>query len=433
MAKMLMPTGSVTSTQYGQGDFGANSGNVGDEDNREQNLERQQHLRNLNITDPRLTNEQRLDQRYSNYTFGSDPNYAQNTASRLQQTGTGTYGILGGFGQNAAAAGQAAQGRVAPTTDYGLARGQMMNAQGVALNQGDLYGRLMAFADDGSAAQAQLQAATNQGMANNLAMARSGRGMGGSAAGMQAAQFANAQQAAQAANNSALLRAQQQAQAYGLGSQVLGQRGDLYSRLGQMYGDQSQFQTDAALRAQAQNDQAALGFGGQAIDAYQAGAGAQLGYEGEARANYAAELGAGMGYEENATNILLGRQTPPESGTDWLGTALGVTAAVAPAIIAASDVRNKTRIQGEDLSSTYRALGGQANANDFTPAGWYQHGDRYQQIANRRSLEQRDANIAAAEGLKAEREKQDDDRKKTASVWSQALSGAATAIQGRRR
>jgi len=62
-----------------------------------------------------------------------------------------------------------------------------------------------------SAAQAQLRSGLNEAQQSNLAMARSGRGWGASAASLGQAQTANAAAGQQAANESARLRAQENA------------------------------------------------------------------------------------------------------------------------------------------------------------------------------------------------------------------------------
>lgn len=427
--RMLRPT--TTSGQ--QGDFGQANPYNGNRDNEERDLGRIQGLHDISATDPRLTNEQRLDQRYANYTFGSDPNYADTTAGRLQTSGQDARSVMGTLGASSFASQLAAQGRAAPEVSFGQQSAALAGAGATTMNQSDLYGRLTAFADQGpgpSQAQAQLNASSAQAMRQQLALAGSGRGAGGGAQAFRQAAANQAQIQGQANAQASVLRAQEedawrqrQLQAYGLGGQTLDQQGNLQLGMAHQYGGQAQFQTDAELRAQAQNDQAALGYGQQAIDAYQAGTQAQLGYETEARNNYMAQLQAGMGYESNMTDVALGKRGGG-GGTDWLSVGLSTAAAVAPAVIAASDVRNKTHIQGEDLTRTYRALGG--NHEDFTDAGWHQPGSAGHTAA-----------LESAERRKRMQEEQErreaEKRQKSAGVWGTALQGISKAYEGGKR
>jgi len=138
-------------------------------------------------------------------------------------------------------------------------RGVNQGNQAAALsgNATDIAGNL-AGASGQSAAQAQLQQGLNQAQASNLALARSGRGFGGSAAAMGQAVDANAAAGQNAANSSALLRFQGQQAAAGI------------------YGQAAQQQQQAALA----NSQQGLGLYGQgyntALQAQQAGYGVGL-------------------------------------------------------------------------------------------------------------------------------------------------------------
>jgi hypothetical protein len=310
MAKMLMPDNTVTGEGTLEHQIGGYKG-----DNKNSN--RYASRFDLAPSDPRLNMDQRLDQRYSNYTYGKDSNYAQENAESLQGRGTTAAGQFTGQGDTASNRSLAAYGRDTPETNYYAANGALNKAGFTGDNQNDLYRQLMAYAAQGpgpSAAQAQLQSATNQNMGAQLALARSGRGMGGSAAAMGQAAFQNAGLAANAANQSAMLRAQedqawkqQQLAAYGMGGDVLSQQGQLQLGIADRGMAQSEFLTDAELRAQAQNDQAALAYGDQALAAYGTGATTDLAYEAEARANYENQLDAGIGYETNLSNQLAGK------------------------------------------------------------------------------------------------------------------------------
>lgn len=382
-----------TSSYGGPGDFGPNSGNVGDEGNRERNLDKQQSLHNLSDVDPRLSAEQRLDQRYQNYTYGSDPYYAQNQATALQGEGNAAQQTLGGYGTQAWDTGTAIQGRATPATDFteannALGRVQAAGgaAQGTESNQSGLYNRLLSFADQPegpSAAQAQMRAGTDEALNAQLSMARSGRGMGGGAAAMAQAQANSAGIISDQANNSAILRAQEEQQqrenilaAYGQGASVLNDQGSLALGRGDLAlgeagqaASQSEFLTDAELEAQAQRDTAGLGYQQLGLEGMQQGYATDLAYEQEARANYENELDANMGYEQNVTNLATGKmelqsareQREADRSGQWIGAAMGGVAAGA-GLLMMSDEDEKTDIKrAGGLNQRYAAL---ADDND---------------------------------------------------------------------
>lgn len=164
--------------------------------------------------------------------------------------------------------------RQTPVTNYGNAnRVNTGNEQTLAaLNQ------FAANQDGPSGAQAQLTQATQQGLANQLAMARSGRGFGGNSAAMGQAQGGMAQLAGNAANESAALKAREFASARERQLSALNAAMGGGLGLGQQYGGQSQFQTQAQLQSQAQNDAAALGQSRLGLDYQRFGTDAGLGY-----------------------------------------------------------------------------------------------------------------------------------------------------------
>lgn len=115
----------------------------------------------------------------------------------------------------------------------------------------------------GDAAAAQFRQATNENIGNALAMARSGRGLGGSQAAMSQAIAQNANTGQQAANQSAIMAAEQaradramQLQALGVaqqgygaaGNYMLGQQGADTAMAGQQI-QQAQYGTDYDLAA----------------------------------------------------------------------------------------------------------------------------------------------------------------------------------------
>src|SRR5690606_8119973 len=162
----------------------------------------------------------------------------------LQQTGGALFDVSAG-----------ALSRPDMQTDFRAAQGAIGGAQGLA-------GSLAALeATEGpSAAQAQLQLATNQAMASQLALARSGRGLGGGAAAMSEAQRNAAAIQSQAAAQSAALRAQEQAAWRQRQAANLGAAAGVGLQSGQQLAGMSQFATDAGIRQQALRDQTALGF-----------------------------------------------------------------------------------------------------------------------------------------------------------------------------
>lgn len=183
--------------------------------------------------------------------------------------------------------GQAAQGFRDANQRLGMQDnsryGQEMTAAALRENQGyqqqSAYQKLMQMGDQGpgpSAAQAQLQSGQDAAMQQSLALARSGRGGGANAAALRNAQFQNAQLSQQTNQQSAILRAQEEAnwraqrgQLYGsAGSLATNQRGQDIGAL-QAAGalsSQQRAQDIGAAQAQGQMAQAqgqmALGYGG---------------------------------------------------------------------------------------------------------------------------------------------------------------------------
>jgi len=177
-----------------------------------------------------------------------------------------------------------------------------------ALGQSQNYAQQLAGIENESApsaAQAQLQSGLNQAQQSSLAMARSGRGFGGSAAALNQAAVLNANASQQAVNSSAQLRAsevaaertrqaqnlqgaagiqqgasgqmtQQQQMGASLGMQkaaMLQQQQDAASQvalgLGQQYGQAGQFQSQLAANT-------ALGVGQQQLGQQQLSSGSAL-------------------------------------------------------------------------------------------------------------------------------------------------------------
>jgi hypothetical protein len=310
--------------------------------------------------DSRLTQSQRIDQRYQNFTYGADQDYAQNRANTFQNAGTDAAGQFRSMGVGATGNADAARDRTAPETQFGAANATL--GQG-----GSLYNRLTAFADapaGPSAAQAQLQKGSDQAMAANLALAGSGRGMGDSAEAMRRAQFANAGQQATLANDSAILRAQEDQARQQNVLQAYGQGAGLLNQQAQTQAGMAQYLSDQELQNRSLNDQTALSYDQMGLDAYGQGIQGQLAYEQEARANLENELQANMGYEDltmqgagiRQQKNLQDDQQDFDRDTQVYGAALGL-ASSAGGMALTSDERSKKRIRElERLNDEYAAL-----------------------------------------------------------------------------
>lgn len=203
---------------------------------------------------------------------------------------------LEGAGGQGGAIGSQYGGRL---TDAGMAGGKA-----IAPGQAGMYGaaeRLGATADrlEGleatqgpSAAQAQLQSATNKGQAANLAMARSGGGFGGSASRSSQALRQNAAMGQEAANQSATLKAGEDAAWRQRQAANLANAGGLQSQAGGLYGGAGQLGLGATgqnIQALGTGANAALAGNAQNIGAIQ-GSG-QLGLGGTQVANQGAQTG----------------------------------------------------------------------------------------------------------------------------------------------
>lgn len=358
MARILRPTWST------QGDFAPVSTDM----NNEGQASRRDALFAPSATDARMSGADRLDQRYQNYQYGPTPEYASETAQQLRSEGFGAQSILKAYGDSAAARGTDIYGRATPGTDYTAANATLGK-------QGGLYNTLSAYATQGpgpSVAQAQLDANTARAQRAQTSLAMSGRGAGGGAAAQRQALDNSALLSGEANATEAMLAAkeaqdwrQAQLQAYGLGGDVLASQAAQESA-------NAQFDVQAELEAQAQRDQASLGYSQLGLDATTQGFATQLGLEQEARANLENEAQAGQAYEENVTNLTVGKMNAdaqkPEEGGFW-DTALPIIGAAGSLALMASDEQGKTDVRKTQLSAY-------ENEDDYTDAGWYQRGSR---------------------------------------------------------
>lgn len=204
-------------------------------------------------------------------------NQGQQALQRGQQLGQQAANIGAQNSGSALMAAQAAQNRQGPQANWGQANQTLAGAQNTvnALNQ------FAASQGQGpSAAQAAGQQQVNQGLGQQIAMARSGRGFGGNAAAMGQAQSgmaavtANAQNAAmqQAAAED---QANKQRQLAALNASLGGSMG-----IAGQQGGQSQFDVNAALQNRGMNDAYSTANNQNALGWMQYGTGAQQGYEG---------------------------------------------------------------------------------------------------------------------------------------------------------
>jgi hypothetical protein len=245
----------------------------------------------------------------------------------------------------------------------------------------DALGRLRNFYEQGpgpSAAQAQLQMAGDQNMANAIAMAHSGRGAGQNAAAMRNAMFSNAATQQQLGGQAAQLRAQEEA---AWRQQQLGAMGLEQGTLGTMRGQD--------ISSMGVNTQAGLGYGQLGLGYTQAGMQNQLGFaglgsqqqmeserlrqqilgqqlqsnvamRGQDRGYQSAQLGGGDDSSSRALWGGLGAVAGGILGTfvaPGVGTAAGAAAGGSIGSAAGSDIRAKKNIQRADFSSLSRLAG----------------------------------------------------------------------------
>lgn len=208
-----------------------------------------------------------------NYQYGGNPG----AADVAVQQAFNTSGQASRYGDEAINLGGYAYGTgsdlLGERTNDAVRFDQRAVQQGDFGAQNQTLGQLggLEVAQGPSAAQSQLDMGTNQAMAGQLALARSGRGIGGNAAAMGQAQGNMAGIQANQANQAAMLRASEDA------AWRQRQAGNL-SNVAGMQGQQSNANLSAAVAGRSQNDAAAMGLLGMGQDAYFQGAG--LGMEG---------------------------------------------------------------------------------------------------------------------------------------------------------
>jgi hypothetical protein len=270
------------------------------------------------------------------FMYGRDPRGADDAVNRargIAQAGSTHLGNIGSaaqgfsaeqgrqiaghgmaFGQGLYGQGLAAGQRGTPTTDFRNANASLQSAKNNAASLSGLEAQ-----QGPSAAQAQLQMGANQAMSQQMAMARSGRGLGASAQGMAEAQRANASTMQGVANSSAMLRAQEDAAWRQRQAANLGASSSLQQGIAGQQAGQAQFGTDAELRSRQLNDAASLGFQTAGVNTAMQGLGAQgqLGMQGYGLQGQMgqAQVGAAMGGEAMADQIR-GRQQAGDLGRE---------------------------------------------------------------------------------------------------------------------
>ncbi|TAK10617.1 MAG: hypothetical protein EPO32_14905 [Anaerolineae bacterium] len=258
----------------------------------------------------KVVGEETAGQRYINrqtsYAYGGSPDQAAKDVERARAVAATGAAPISALGTSAQATGQALQNRAGPGVNFA-------DAAAMRARQQQVFDATMAAgqAQPGpSAAQAQLQMGTNQALANQLALARSGRGAGDAASAMRQAAFQNADIQQNASNSAAMLRAQEDEAFRQRQLAAFGAAGQLAGGIRQQDVDSSKFITDTELRNRQLNDAAGLGYGQLALGGYTSAAGANM--EGErlgATINTNALAGT-MGYEDNLQSYYLHKAAP---------------------------------------------------------------------------------------------------------------------------
>lgn len=301
-----------------------------------------------NAEDPTQSNLERGAERRQNFYYGGSADYANQQQAALQKSQGVSGQRFGALGQGADAGMAAAQGR-APGEF--LDRDALNQNRVAAGRQTEVYNSLMRASEapqGPSAAQAQLNQATSAGMQNQLQLARSGRGMGESAAAMQQAGVNAAQLQAGAANQSAALRAQEDASFRDRQVQALQGAGQA---VGQQRGQEIQtgaYTSGVKQAGQSQADATALGYGNLGLGAAQGQSQADLGYFAGQNQVAAGVSASNQGYEQNLSDRYLGLQKSKQPGAEGFNWGQAAVGAGTLALMAASDERAKTNI--EELS-----------------------------------------------------------------------------------
>lgn len=264
-----------------------------------------------NQADPTQSNLERSAERSANFVYGGSETARAEAEARALDTGRrygDRFGLAATRDTELANRAREREGFF-DTGQYTSAAISANMARDASARTTGVGSRFERFADQGpgpSAAQAQLQLGTNAAMDSQLALARSGRGMGGSSSALRQAQVNAAGIQQNAANQAAMLRAGeeqawrgQQLQALSGAQGAYGSAGGLAVGAGGLSLEAGGYRTNAGMQNRALNDQTALAYGAQSLQALQGGAQTELGFQGEARAVNVADLSARQAYEGN--------------------------------------------------------------------------------------------------------------------------------------
>lgn len=237
-----------------------------------------------------------------NYMYGRAPGAADAAVNKAW--GTGDAAASGGYTmyKNDMGAAQQYANRGPQYGNWGNQNAALGQAGGYA---GQLAG--LESTQGPSAAQAQLQQGTNQAMSSQLALARSGRGFGGGAgaAGQAATNMAGI--SANAANESAMLRAQEDAAWRQRQAGNFANAAGIQQGVGSQYGQQGQADLGAYYQNQGQNDQTAYNWANMGQNSYFTGA--NTGLAGQQLGNQirGQEMTGGMSQEDNMLREMAAR------------------------------------------------------------------------------------------------------------------------------
>lgn len=196
--------------------------------------------------------------------------YAQRLGQNAQTGLEGTANNLYDYAQQASGYGSTLANRTNPTANY--------LSQNAALDQASGYGSALANLEQGtgpSGAQALLQQGANQSMDQALALSRSGRGWGGSAQGTAQALRQNAATMQNVGLQASQLKAQEYAAQQQRAAANLGAAAGINQNAAGQYGQQSQFDVNAALQGRQLNDQSGLAYNQLGLNAAQQSLAAQ--------------------------------------------------------------------------------------------------------------------------------------------------------------
>lgn len=318
-----------------------------------------------NKSDYSLSPDQSYDERA--FMYGRSPTGADEATQLALQTGAGAAARGQQLESRNFEIGQQLQNRAALQGNWGQ--------QTSALNNAASFGNTLAGLETQqgpSAAQAQLQAGTNAAMGSQIALARSGRGFGGGAAATGLAQQQLGQLGAANANNSAILRAQEDAAWRGRNAANLANAAGIQTAVGSQFGQQAGADLSAGVTGRAQNDAAALGWAGQGQDAWKTGVGSNFAGQSLASGIRGQEMGGGQALADRQLRAWAARngfnlqQEQMDNQQEAGYIAAGATALTG--LAALSDIRAKTNVVPSDQAGADFARGGIVQDEGFDAA-----------------------------------------------------------------